>query len=177
MEITFLGEHADYIGRSSPRLALRVFLKLGFSICTHINSKDERLPRVWPKGFERVDQADTVTCLSDCSLFISDYSGIILDALFLEKPVVFFSYDLDAYLRVRCLYVDYETFAFGPLVQRVADLVTLITNETWNTGSSYQEQRAQCTAEIFPYGKTGYAERGYTAIRALLDGTPPNAVR
>ncbi len=143
------------------------------SICTHINTKKSIRSADWPEMFEHILPDHLQEYLPKCSVLISDYSGVILDALFLDKPVVFFAHDLDAYLSYRHLFVDYENFAFGPIVKSSQELVSQLLSNEWNNPDLFRDIRAEHFQEIFPYGTSGYAERSYCAIRHLLAGGDP----
>ena len=69
---------------------------------------------------------------------ISDYSSIFFDYLLLDRPVVFYPYDLDAYrTRSRGMYDEYDVVTPGPKAYDAAELeVTLVRLLT-----AYDEQR------------------------------------
>ncbi|RFU66844.1 CDP-glycerol glycerophosphotransferase family protein [Bacillus sp. V59.32b] len=51
--------------------------------------------------------------LSD--ILITDYSSVIFDYSLLERPIAFFSYDLEEYIRERDFYIDYQSEVPGPI--------------------------------------------------------------
>jgi len=76
-------------------------------------------------AMDQVRQARSILCHSSRSdvyplfplidLMITDYSSIYFDYLFLDRPVVFFCYDLEKYQsRDRPLYFSYEEMTPGP---------------------------------------------------------------
>lgn len=57
---------------------------------------------------------DTTLCAADT--VITDYSSLIFEYALLERPMIFFAYDLAAYDDSRSFYFDYETFVPGEIV-------------------------------------------------------------
>jgi CDP-glycerol glycerophosphotransferase (TagB/SpsB family) len=55
-------------------------------------------------------------------LLVTDYSSAIFDFALLERPVVFYTPDLDAYLDQRGFSDPFADYAWGPVVRRFADL-------------------------------------------------------
>jgi CDP-glycerol glycerophosphotransferase (TagB/SpsB family) len=67
--------------------------------------------------------SDSYPLLSHCDLLITDYSSIYLDFLLLDRPIVFFAYDLDQYIKHdRSLYFDYRDMTPGAICQTQSDL-------------------------------------------------------
>lgn len=56
----------------------------------HINNKFNIDCSSGSDRIKIISQDKVVEYLSKCELFVSDYSGMILDALYVDKPVVFF---------------------------------------------------------------------------------------
>ncbi|WP_456405800.1 CDP-glycerol glycerophosphotransferase family protein [Caldithrix abyssi] len=69
---------------------------------------------------------------------ITDYSSIYFDYMLLKKPIIFYPFDLEEYLRNREMYFDYqETLPgpvvgdFGALLEVVASIESLTINEKY----------------------------------------------
>lgn len=61
-------------------------------------------------------------------VLMTDYSSVFFDYALLEKPIVFYAYDLDKYKDVlRGFYFDYQAFIPGPLVTDNQALYTLLS--------------------------------------------------
>lgn len=60
-------------------------------------------------------EIETALCAAD--MVISDYSSLIFEYALLERPMIFFAYDLEAYDDARSFYFDYETFVPGNIVR------------------------------------------------------------
>lgn len=61
-------------------------------------------------------------------ILITDYSSIPFEFSLLERPMVFFAYDLDKYERTTGFWEDYETLVPGPVVGNTDDLIDVIEN-------------------------------------------------
>ena len=58
---------------------------------------------------------DLQTTILESSLLITDYSSICWDFLLLDKPVLFYQFDRDEYIRHTGSYIDLEKDLFGPV--------------------------------------------------------------
>ena len=65
-------------------------------------------------------------------ILITDYSSIMIEFGLLNKPIVFFAYDLDNYLeKERGFYFDYREKVPGNIVQDTDELIEVIKNENF----------------------------------------------
>ena len=67
---------------------------------------------------------DVQEILPFVDIMISDYSGIWVDFLLLDKPIIFIPYDLSAYEKADGLLYDYDFITPGPKALRFNDLLT-----------------------------------------------------
>ena len=76
---------------------------------------------------------DPYPLLSDVDVLITDYSSIYIDYLLIDKPILFFAFDLASYLSTcRDMYFEYEEVTPGKIVQNFDDmLVALGANDTY----------------------------------------------
>ena len=66
-------------------------------------------------------------------ILITDYSSIMIEYSALNKPTVFFTYDLDEYLaNERGFYYDFKTTVPGPIVRTCDELIDVIKNERFD---------------------------------------------
>lgn len=66
-------------------------------------------------------------------ILITDYSSIMIEYSALNKPTVFFTYDLDEYLaNERGFYYDFKTTVPGPIVYTSDDLIDIIKNNKFD---------------------------------------------
>lgn len=80
-------------------------------------------------------------------VLISDYSSVPFECSILEKPMVFFAYDLEEYEEKRGIWEPYCTMVPGPVVRNTDEIISLIQKnkfdfdlitqfkERWNTYS------------------------------------------
>jgi CDP-glycerol glycerophosphotransferase (TagB/SpsB family) len=62
--------------------------------------------------------------IADC--LITDYSSIIYEYALLNRPIIFYAYDLEHYSRDRGLWNDYRSMMPGPVVRTTEELVQVI---------------------------------------------------
>ena len=68
-----------------------------------------------------------------CDVLITDYSSVIFDFAITEKPMVFYSYDLDQYSANIGFYLDYETDLPGPIVKNTKELIMTLDEKVLNS--------------------------------------------
>lgn len=71
------------------------------------------------------DWVETNELLAAVDILITDYSSIFIDLLVLDRPVIFFAYDLEEYTADRGLYFDMREMP-GPLCHTAAEVVDAI---------------------------------------------------
>lgn len=80
--------------------------------------------------------------LSD--ILITDYSSIMIEFSALNKPSIFFTYDLEYYLaNERGFYYDFETTVPGPIVFSSDDLIDVIKNKKFDKSKISEFVRSQ----------------------------------
>jgi len=60
-------------------------------------------------------------------LLITDYSSVIFDYSFMEKPVVFYVPDLEEYSDSRSFYYDYDEYMYGVIAKNQEELVSVLS--------------------------------------------------
>lgn len=67
--------------------------------------------------------------MKSSDLLITDYSSILFEYSLLKKPILFYAYDLKAYIKnSRGFYVDYKTFVPGPICYSTEEILFEIEN-------------------------------------------------
>jgi len=101
-------------------------------------------------------------------LLITDYSSIYLDYLILNKPVLFYAYDLEDYKRKnRELYFNYEEFTPGAKVFNFSDLKEALLEFLINNSDPYKVAREKFVPLIHEHRDGNSAERIYEYFRKI----------
>jgi CDP-glycerol glycerophosphotransferase (TagB/SpsB family) len=96
-------------------------------------------------------QSDAYPLLRELDFLLTDYSSIYFDFLLLDRPVVFFPYDLPDYLAgERPMYFDYDAMTPGP---KARDLVALeaALADLANAQESWRAERARVRGLVFDH--------------------------
>lgn len=110
---------------------------------------------------------DPYVFIEDSSLLITDYSSIYFDYVLCGKPVIFFDYDLEEYLRdEREMYFDYEEYTPGAKVSTLEDLEKCIL-DTLKHPTAYEQERELMIEKMFDDGKAP----GSTKLVELIQST------
>lgn len=59
-------------------------------------------------------------------ILITDYSSVCFEFALLNKPMIFFAYDVEDYVQSRDFYYEYNTFIPGPLAKTTQDIIDII---------------------------------------------------
>ena len=66
-------------------------------------------------------------------LLITDYSSVCFEFALLNKPMLFFAFDVEEYVRTRDFYYEFHSFIPGPLVRTTEDIVAAIDKGDYKT--------------------------------------------
>jgi CDP-ribitol ribitolphosphotransferase len=72
---------------------------------------------------------DTNDLLLIVDILVTDYSSVIYEFSTLERPMLFFAFDLESYQAERDFYEDYATFVPGKIVRSCDELIDAIRRE------------------------------------------------
>lgn len=90
-------------------------------------------------NFDMCDDIALLYLVSD--MLITDYSSVMFDYSLLNRPCLFFAYDLDNYKdNLRGFYFDFIEEAPGPIVSTTPELIKAIKN--YNTGEYAEKYKA-----------------------------------
>ena len=110
---------------------------------------------------------DVQTLLIESNLLVTDFSSVFFDFAYMEKPVIYFQFDKEKYIREHYDftkgYFSYERDGFGPVVYSTEDLLNTLTEliETeMEIGNPYKER----INRFFPLHDKNNCQRIYEEI-------------
>lgn len=107
---------------------------------------------------------DTNDLLLISDVLITDYSSVIYEYSLLERPMIFFAYDLETYSATRGMHRDYEEAAPGSIATTFDELITLIRQPALSV-----EKTKEFVRENFDFVDTNNSDR---VIDTLVVSTP-----
>ena len=119
---------------------------------------------VLPLGTDLQDE------IVDSQLLITDYSSVAWDYLYLNKPVLFYQFDLPKFNQYRGSYIDMKDL-FGPVAYDTHSAIELTTRFIRNDFdcAEYSEMMAQWQKKVFPYRDAKNCQRTTEAIFNILN--------
>ena len=83
------------------------------------------------------EERDINDLLLVTDILITDYSSVIFDYVFVDKPIIYFTYDLESYVQNgRGLYFPFEEYVYGEVTKTSDELLEAIKK-----GSMEEEKR------------------------------------
>ena len=97
-------------------------------LSTDTEEEIKKLKNIYYVGNDRYSDMRDLMILSD--ILITDYSSIFIDYLLIQKPIIFYSYDLDEYCKIRGLVIDYtnEIHTPGPKINNLKEILDIDEN-------------------------------------------------
>ncbi len=103
----------------------------------------------------------------DSDLLITDYSSVYFDYLWLNKPIVFFDYDLDKYLSdSREMYYDYDEVTPGYKAKDMDELFEAINSSL--ESDVYKKERRALRDKVFDDDGRTACERLIEEVRNIM---------
>ncbi|MDD2236131.1 MAG: CDP-glycerol glycerophosphotransferase family protein [Kiritimatiellae bacterium] len=103
---------------------------------------------------------DTLVLLRNSAVLISDYSGIWVDYLLLNRPIVSFAHDIASYNNQRGFLYDYEKIIPGPILKTGDELIDVLDDLLGGFEETmYREKRAFVRDIFHAYPMGGASER------------------
>ncbi len=104
-------------------------------------------------NFSSCQNTEELLMISD--ILITDYSSIVFDYALMNKPIIFFTYDLEEYCRkMRRLYADFEKEAPGPIVFTTEEVISAIRNQDQDK-EKYKERLKKFGEKYLGYEQFG----------------------
>jgi len=113
-----------------------------FLIKRHPLDKNLVIPKDYPNILNASfigDDIQELLCITD--ILITDYSSVATDFLLTEKPILFYTYDLDDYQKTsHSLFCDLREVFPGPYIFNEQDLLSKIKDISWGDEKDYRSQ-------------------------------------
>ncbi|MEC1664780.1 CDP-glycerol glycerophosphotransferase family protein [Bacillus halotolerans] len=114
----------------------------------------------------KVGEESVKSLVSESSLMITDYSSVAFDFNYLEKPVVFYQFDLPDYLHYRGSYVNLKTDLFGQTAYTDESLLEIVQKQIEND-FKYEKKYKVKSKKYYKYQDKQNSERIYNQIKML----------
>ncbi len=125
---TFRDNNLDNNNYELPILSLKDNKDVNVIICLHpLVAKSLKITKL-PDNFYNYSGVDIIELLTISDVLITDYSSTIFDYSILERPIIFYMYDIDEYLKYRAFYLDYKKDLPGPIIKTENELYDSIKN-------------------------------------------------
>ena len=70
---------------------------------------------------------DVNSIMPAADILVTDYSSIIFEWSLLDRPIVYYAYDIDEYINDRGLYYPFEEYVYGKIAKNPAELADAIS--------------------------------------------------
>ena len=91
-------------------------------------SKSQGVPFDLKDDILNLSSMDMNDLLISTDILITDYSSVIFDYSLLNRPILFYAYDLEEYIAERDFYYSYKEFVPGPILETNEELFNKIEN-------------------------------------------------
>lgn len=103
--------------------------------------------------------SDVYPILREVDILVTDYSSIFFDFLLLDRPIVFFPFDLGTYLaKERSMYFDYDAMTPGPKAYNINSLIDNLGRLAQGS-DPWAEDRKKIRDLVFLHADGSAAER------------------
>lgn len=131
----------------------------------------EMLHEIAKSEFVRFINVDDVyPQLSNYDVLITDYSSVYFDFLLLDRPMIFFPFNHDDFVkRDRELYFDYDEVTPGPKANSWAEVLSFLA-DLEKLESDYRLVRQQIKQTFHEFQDAGSCQRVCSAIKDCVNG-------
>lgn len=95
-----------------------------------IKQEDMIIDNKFSYNFTDYPQVSDLLIVSD--ILISDYSSIIFEFAIMKKPILFYSYDVEEYIKTRGFYYNYYDFIPNKICYTTEEIINSILNKEWD---------------------------------------------
>ena len=75
------------------------------------------------------EERDINDLLLVTDILITDYSSLIFDYVFVNKPIIYYAYDLELYENDRGMYFPFNEYVYGEVAKNEEELLEAIKKE------------------------------------------------
>ena len=117
---------------------------------------------------------DVQTLLMRCDLLITDYSSVFFDLGYMEKPVIYYQFDKEEFLKYHYQkgYFSYEDHGFGPVVTTEEELADAVAECAANDFRLDEKYRRRLDA-FYSVRDERNCERTYKILSEMAGGERP----
>ena len=116
--------------------------------------------------FGFLEESDIYPLLPMVDVLVTDYSSLFADYLLLDRPIIFYAYDLEEYNKTEGLVADYNEITPGPKVKSPQELFEAITNST--SFDNYKKDRERVINLYHSYKDGNSSKRIFDNISNFL---------
>lgn len=109
--------------------------------------------------------ADVYPMMRYADCMVTDYSSIYMDYILLDRPIVFFPYDLEHYLLKRGVQHDYNAITPGPKCLTQEGMQQALRDIVINGEDPWRNAREQVRQDFYEYRDGRSSERLFAEIR------------
>ena len=95
-----------------------------------IKSKNIQVDNRFSYNFS--DYSNTADLLIISDILISDYSSIIFEFSIMKKPILFYAYDVEEYIKDRGFYYNYYDFIPNKISYTTEEIIKAVINQEWD---------------------------------------------
>jgi CDP-glycerol glycerophosphotransferase (TagB/SpsB family) len=100
--------------------------------------------------------------LIEADILISDYSSVVWDFLYMNKPVIFYQFDQEKHLKTTGTYIEIPEDLFGPVTKTPRE--TVLEIKKLGEKDDYKEKRKTIKKKFFDYNESGNCQRMVNCI-------------
>ena len=110
---------------------------------------------------------ETQELLYVTDILITDYSGVFIDFLHLNRPIIFYPFDFEEYNKTRGIFYNYKKIACGRIVYNLKNLLNAISDYIENPNLDKEKRKAvKKLLHNFTDGKS--CQRVYSEIISIV---------
>ena len=104
-----------------------------YQLVVRLHPQIHRDARQTNGAIDATNYDDLNELIIDSDILITDYSSICMEFAYLNKPMIFYAYDLEKYKDERDFYFDYLSYVPGKVVKTMDDLIKTFKTSDFET--------------------------------------------